>query len=276
MYIRKKNENIRGTFGLILDDKLDETLNNEKIRKALLWLKDNNHLYEQYLANAERVDGYYKTTDMSSYYQGLPIFNNDPKTANVELRLNKPTDNGLIINVEDAKNKTYEIPNLKAQMGISIAKAGNACSKEAVFSNNTDTEGRLFPHLFPYGKGYYRQEKKGITFAKYCRIKLLNFDPRWRDDKYYIFYIYDRMTKQRLMAINNMIKARANLAETKNVENLTKNEYDSYYKYGSFVPNSILGSKAYWKTKFYELTAAINKLGNYKINLSINFITYFY
>jgi hypothetical protein len=100
--------------------------------------------------------------------------------------------------------------------------------------------------------------KDGLSQASYFKMRLLNIDPRWRFDKYYLFYAYNQLTKNRLLTVNNMIKSRASLAESKD---FSKDDYDNYYKYGSFVPKSIVGSVQYWKAKFYDLMVIINNIG---------------
>lgn len=261
--VAKKKEDLRGTFGILLDNNVSpQNPNRDLLHKAVIWLRQHNTLYESYVCNAERIDGYFNTTDTASYYQGFPVYNNDPKTLNIELMLNNKDDTGLIVSVNHKANQTTAFQKNTVQMGISIEKTGeNSAKKIHLNIDNQQLEPMIFPHLFPYGKGYWLYTKDGLSQAKYFKMRLLHLDQRFRQDKYYPFFAYDQITKNRLLTVNNMIKSRASLAEAKELENFTKNDYENYYKYGNFVPKTIVGSAQYWKGKYYDLIALTNKLG---------------
>lgn len=86
--VTNKEEQLKGTFGTILADdpnnELYEKADMTVVKPALVWLWENNPLYEQFVPNIERIDGYYSTTQLESYYNGFPLFN-DPKTSSINL-----------------------------------------------------------------------------------------------------------------------------------------------------------------------------------------------
>lgn len=90
-------------------------------------------------------------------------------------------------------------------MGLSFERINEQVIKKKVVFNDDQTEAKLFPHLFPHGTGYFINLKDGMTHAKYFRMRLLNIDPRWRNDRFYLFYAYDYLTKERLLTVNNMV-----------------------------------------------------------------------
>ena len=92
-------------------------------------------------------------------------------------------------------------------------------------------------------------------------MRILHEDDRWRNDKYYLFYVYDMITQARLLTVNNILSASTNIRNKINVGTLKKNDFDDYYKYGSYIPKSITGSKSYWKGKYLDLMAIINNNG---------------
>jgi hypothetical protein len=90
-------------------------------------------------------------------------------------------------------------------------------------------------------------------------MRIHNIDSRWRTDKYYIFYAYDTMIKSRILTANNMVKACSSIQKT--AAELTKNNFDEYYKYGEYIPQSITGSKRFWNAKYFDLVSIINSVG---------------
>jgi hypothetical protein len=52
--------------------------------------------------------------------------------------------------------------------------------------------------LFPYGKGSWYWKKNALTIGKYHKMRLMHFDRRWANDRFYSFFTFDRNIKQRL------------------------------------------------------------------------------
>jgi hypothetical protein len=50
-------------------------------------------------------------------------------------------------------------------------------------------EEKLFPHLFPYGKGSWYWEKNALTIRKYHKMRLVHVDRRWANDRFYPFLV---------------------------------------------------------------------------------------
>ena len=64
--------------------------------------------------------------------------------------------------------------------------------------DDTDIEALIYVHLYPFGTGNWYRRESGMTLNIFAKLRLLNKDPRWRNDKYYIFYLFDTITQTRL------------------------------------------------------------------------------
>ena len=73
--------------------------------------------------------------------------------------------------------------------------------------DDKDVESLIYVHLFPERIGSWYTRQNGMTLNAYAKMRLLHVDPRWRNDKYYIFYLLDTITQTRLLTVNNMISA---------------------------------------------------------------------
>ena len=273
-YFRKNFQNFMGSVGLIYDDQTidNKNFNNNNYRflviDAIKWLKNNNCLYKKYLSNYEKILNYLVIKSADSLHLGLPMLNSE-NIGNLEIinSENKFRESGLLIssNIEDCI-----IPTDKSELNLGCAikkrKINSQINfeeyiKENINYENDDMEALIFVHLYPYGIGNWFKKDNGLTQNAYFKMRLLNNDPRWRNDKYYIFYAYDTIINSRLLTVNNMLSASLSIKNTINVGNLKNNNYDDYYKYGSFIPKSITGSKTYWKSKYLDLLAIINEAG---------------
>lgn len=257
---KKKQEKIKGTYGMIYQNDIKEECHEMKnIREAMKWLKNNNSLYKECLANIEKLDSY-----VTEAYEGFPsTFNRSIKNYQnaIEIEPNNSSDNGLIINLDPKKNRQY-VEKIDLTIGYSLQKdSHDNIQKVEVKANDDFIEPKIFPHLFPDGKGHFIKNK-AVTLAQYFRNRLLHVDSRWRDDRYYIFYAYDRLTRERISSVNSLIKSRSKLAEEKNAGNILDNDY---FEFGNCVPRSITGSKAYWKSKYYDLVSMVNKHGKFYV-----------
>ena len=62
----------------------------------------------------------------------------------------------------------------------------------------------MWPILFPYSKGGFKKTK-GLEIPRYGQLRLLNYDSRWRDNKEYSFFLYDRIVRNCLTYRPNLI-----------------------------------------------------------------------
>ena len=74
-------------------------------------------------------------------------------------------------------------------------------------------------------------------------MRLLQVDPRWLNDKYYVFYLIDTITQNRLITVNNILSASTSIKNKINAGKLINSNFEDYYKYGYHIPKSITGSR---------------------------------
>ncbi|RNA01445.1 ATP-dependent DNA helicase pif1 [Brachionus plicatilis] len=265
-YLKKSDEELKGTFGIIFNNEDNNQANDSKlIKDALLWLvKSINQLYQKSLAAIERIDGHFKKSDATGTFNGYPSVESTTLSSKkncIQMEINNQTETWLVINLDKRHCRQF-VEKIDSKIGYSVEKdKNNEYKKVKIYSNDSDTEAKIFPHLFPNGKGYFERSCNSVTLAQYFRIRILNCVHLWRDDKYYLFYAYDRITRERIFSVNSMIKARKNLIDEKNVSNFKENEFEDYFQYGNCIPRSITGSKSYWKSKYYDLIALTNSKG---------------
>jgi hypothetical protein len=53
--------------------------------------------------------------------------------------------------------------------------------------DDKDIEAFISVHLYTYGKGILYKRQYGMTLNVFAKMRLLHKDPRWRNDKYYVF-----------------------------------------------------------------------------------------
>ena len=70
--------------------------------------------------------------------------------------------------------------------------AQEACN---VKFNDPNLEAKAWPTLFPYGRGSWHANC-GVKLGEYQRHRLLDIDPRFRNDPFWSFFNFDRRTKQ--------------------------------------------------------------------------------
>ena len=90
-------------------------------------------------------------------------------------------------------------------------------------------------------------EKNALTIGKYHKMRLMHFERRWANDRFYPFFTFDRNIKQRVFFIKNVLAINKNRKKTLSAENLK--DSDSYYKHGTLVPATVTGSKSFWTKK---------------------------
>ncbi|RNA06979.1 DNA helicase ATP, partial [Brachionus plicatilis] len=247
---KKSQEKLKGTFGMIYEpDQTNNNMDTKKLKEALIWLKENNSLYKDAIANFERLDGF--VTNTTSSYEGFPLTSSSVIKYNdtgILLQPNNPTDTGLIINM-DPKKTRQQVGKVVGNIGYTIQKdSKNNYNKIDVKATDDSIEPKIFPHLFPDGKGYYIRNKT-VSLAQYFRNRLLHVDSRWRDDHSHVKGSQPSiqlLSQDRLWRIKGMLKV------------YLKNDY---FEYGNCVPRCITGSKAYWKSKNYDLVSMVNNKG---------------
>ena len=271
-FFHKNFKNFMGSVGLIYDeetiDKKSFTIESRSIiLDAIKWLKDNNLLYKKYLCNYEKILNYLISLDPESLHMGTPMITKDHMNKLEILNSEgKFASSGILINTE-LENECLPTSVHEVNIGVAIKrrKLNETLNEENIKIDikydDIDTEALIYVHLFPTGTGNWYTRQNGMTLNAYSKMRLLHVDPRWRNDKYYIFYLLDTITQSRLITVNNMLSASTSIKKKINAGKLANSNFEDYYKYGSHIPKSITGSKNYWKSKYLDLLAIISQIG---------------
>ena len=196
-------EHFRGMLCLLQVGKEDcdldpsQPVDKKALTTALMWLRGNNILYQEYFALAETVPGYFFPTTVHGANAPLPV-----KTADIATFSggqmssdNMPNQTGLLCSVDDMPAESGH-PDAQVRGLI----AGKNIPRGALDMNPMDLdrakrlqfddphiEHKLFPHLFPVAEGGVIQGHKGMTLGQYKNLRLLHVDRRWAHDKLYPF-----------------------------------------------------------------------------------------
>ena len=78
----------------------------------------------------------------------------------------------------------------------SDADLNQLCNSYKLSLRDPKIEEKLFPHLYPFGRGGFDKtldgtnivsSNKSVTHGQYVKIRLIHADPRWRHDKVWPF-----------------------------------------------------------------------------------------
>ena len=235
------------------ENKTQDPSSNNRVKAALIWLKQNNPLYKDFFSNVETL---YKDTLV------MPSGNHlkDRKGKLIGEHLGKEPEAIALPYIDE------QLPQLQAsidEVAKQHPKTKNVKWEQMPNPTYADPhlEAKAWPDLFPYGSGSWRT---GLTLnlTEYTKHRLLNYDPRWRRHPSWAFFCYDRLLKSRLFYNNRIRKmtisntgastAVPTVATIEQEQALPKNPY---VQYGKEVPTVISGSKAYWASKLLDLIA---------------------
>src|SRR5581483_11713370 len=184
-----------GSIGALLSNNQSNSWYHPSLDIAATWLRNNNPYFKPYqtLANRGTWDGppvIFPTASPSDFSQNQeqPIFNINSRPSAVIL---PPYDFDTEIHNED-----YHYSRLMAGF---LTDPNNKELPIAFYDENI--EPLLFPDLFPYGKGFYKNDentRQNIdSLGNYAKSLLLCPDPRWRLSWYWPHYIYLTIEKLR-------------------------------------------------------------------------------
>ena len=268
--LHKLDRHYYGLFGfMMMNEKVSDQLTEhpdacERVRVALLWLKQNNHLYQTFLARFETMYRYFRDNLVNPEMLKL---NYSDILEDEAIGMAFPIDSNYFENysplygdmdlagIQNPKAETVEQfqDNVLALREYTSVQYGQKYLLE-----------KTFPHLLVFGEGgwYY---KSLIGFSQFNKLRLFDCRGRFTNDPNYLFFMFDYMTKLRMRGYNaRKIVGVGRLERKLTADELSKanrDVHDPYAAYGTDVPRSIPGSKQYWKSFGLDLVAMTQQRG---------------
>ena len=224
----------------------------EKIKRALIWLRENNKLFKDFYSHCQTMYRYlekdYKTIGTDEGYVAI-----DGKGLGDQLG---DEDMGYFIPAEnfDADYDLTEDDFRKGKLHPKDPKSNDELVPKAGILSPF-LEAMAFPRDFPGGEGSYDPKNKNIKQRNYDIFLILNWEERFRRNPFLIFFMIDRYIKISLMNHHRIVIGVVGIkaVDTPKVKDF-KNK-DAYARYGTKVPANIPGSKSYWFIATQELLA---------------------
>ena len=228
-------------FGDPSEGDITAPYNREAVLTAFSWLRKNNPLYNQFMAQLETLYGYFQTTRAGGLGNPVPLVNEcftvetgyqisaddvvDKEGMFVLTDPDETIPRGRVSSKELNSNVGRQIPREPPKHATIEA----LCEANKLNLYDPDLEHKLFPHLYPYARGGYAslshseanhglvddtEEEEGgeeypsrshcepLTLGKYIKMRLLHADPRWRHDRLWPFFAYDWLMKNRISGYN--------------------------------------------------------------------------
>ena len=268
--MQKFDDQYYGMYGFMVardveqnDESQSNNDSNTLIKRALINLRQINHLYQKFFSNYDTLYRYHP--ERIVHLNDASRFTDD-KDLTLAYHL-KDELTGIVMSTDEPG----DIPNLDPRSDVAGVQhprpdynkhLQELIELTKVRYNDMYLEAKIFPHLFPFATGGWTEDSP-LKQGEYLKHRLLNYDNRWRKDPSFSYYFYDRLIKQRLFYV-----AHARIARTTGrVDSLTagnmRNEHSNsfYDKLGQVVPAQITGSRSYWSSKLLDLLAMSRKFG---------------
>ena len=277
----KSDRHYYGMFGYFTTQTptdYDLTYTQRTIKNSLRWLRANNPLYKGFFSNYETLYRWH-ISPFEAFHNA-----NKPKTSNyqpVQTELLDEKD-GLILPIDDLAKvppiHTHRDEIAAVHPDASVQNALDELRRSTrIKYNDPDLEAKAWPTLFPYGCGSWN-ERSDIQLAEYQKSRLLDIDPRFRNDPFWSFFNFDRRMKRTIAGYNRTVTFDPKNTTTKtagDVRDTLKRKHDSLTnkpQIGQYVPRSVPASKSYWKARLLDVLAMSRELGkpSFFITLTMN------
>jgi len=203
------------------------SVRQEKVRKALVWLKAHNHLYKDIVIDHEMLNSLHQEQILPFHVEH--VLNNDAShtlTSHYDPSINLAEgirnnaqnndihfDNVVITDV-DAHAPAHE---LRAAAVRHVKKKGGAYLQiphdpEPVNEfNNPYLLPMCYPTLFPYGIGGFEDEHRTVTLSFKAQAKhfFLLHDPRFQEHFSFMFTIFNMLQRRSLLLHTSLKVKRA-------------------------------------------------------------------
>lgn len=237
----------------------------EKLKTALLWLKENNKWYRDIEISVENISMYPENGDITHLIQRISM--------NADINLDIPTEDGLnsfvpdrsIIKQDDVFYHKLDMPYPELEK-ITI----NEFQKNGYFS-------KAFPALLPYGTGDYSNYHidDNFSFSEYCKFFVQYKDRRFAQNFRFRYFLYNTSIRhQLLLKANVYIKQgqwqNENVESFKNIIEINPKLLNSMVCF----TRQLKSTTAYWKSKCVELLDMCKQLRTPRIFFTLSAADY--
>ncbi len=263
-----------GTLGAFLEpnnDNLDDRsthnpINNPILKRAATWLTQNN----PYL---------YPFANMISYREQQNRFDPFPRASHIPNDPNAPPVNQrdlVVPNIDfpdEIHNEDFHYTRLMAGF-----LQESETLRIPISTYDPNLEPLLFPDLFTDGKGHFHDvsnrstpnnETRAETYGKYIKLRLMNYDPRWRLHHHWPSWSYLQLEKLRHHQNTQRLLRQSNLTSNTTLPTAMDLLQPSNYSSRNIInetittpiPSFIRTGDTYFHQKQLHLNSMINKLG---------------
>ena len=225
-------------------------------------------------------DKYEQETDDNSYSTKLAN-----RIVEMEKHMNIPTEEcsdveTVLTDSEESENEDDVSPIKKRREEACVSVAPGEKGSFKSWGSENFIEEKSFPSIFWEGRNGFidtiQKSQSKMGFAAYCRYRLRNVDPRFRQDPFYIFFLF--ITKEKVeikRSIQTFCRqARMIPGMTGNqvaeigVENMEK--YNRYYS----VFKNIRGTSMYFQNMKKNAMSTLRQLGSPTLFFTLSFAEY--
>ena len=249
-----------------------------RVKAALSWLNKHNPLYTKFLANCETVLGWLKSKVDPLEFGGT---NEYETTKGINIREELGDERVGCFVPADPYDGDYDPTEADFDVGTVHPKEPFDPKQQFYWSThpgifNPELEAMAFPRDFPGGTGSY-DPKSIIPHRDWCKLLILNLDPRFRRNQFLPFFMIDRYIKISLINHKRIVvgpvgKTVIDQPKAGDLQGDDKKK-DPYARYGNKVPANIPGSKSYWyaaRQDLYALSAHIGRHPDFFLTLTTN------
>ncbi|CAC5411251.1 unnamed protein product [Mytilus coruscus] len=230
----------------ILHNSEDIPSGNNVLKPSLQWLKKHNVMYSSYLANFEIIPGHFTAKYVHNSFPGMPqcttdiTFEGTGQISQSEIkqssRLIIPSENV----VPPISNGDSYVVGESVSRTVHQSNGSDFKPTAKLLSSDENLEAKVFPHLFPDGHGSWSKQKQALTLGQYHKHRLMHMDRRWANDKFYLFFAFDRNMKQRFCLIQKYQPYQISIERISQQQmKLGKLKRFIYDKYGHVLPASV-------------------------------------
>ena len=228
-----------------------------KIKKALLWLKENNFLYRNF--TIKDCVAPETTENVKSHPEvEIPLLKTSSKTS-LE-RVDKQKEEEIV-----QQFTVHPLFATKLETDLELYQMKKTTA-DPLSSWDEELDIQCFPDIFPTGRyGKYSANRKiYLKDSEYRKSRLLSKHPRYRLNQQYLFHLFhDSEVKNLESAVFHYLRMRKN-AKNLNVSEILSRmkmkDSDIELNLSSFRTN-INGTKEFWDKRRRELTAMIGEHG---------------